>query len=249
MLVTHSNCTLKGNKNIMVSALVDSTGQALPKRVRVIHLVLDENSLRDRMDKVRGFCSLNQMERLFLVCRDVLDLNEHDRLHWSGCTNRGNNVGPIAVAAAESDETWRMPVKAKKDIIGKNAKILVGGPADDDGGEADTGSKPLRKAARSGLEPVFFHSLPISTDEEWHHSYDLSAVISLTVGPGNDALTCVRNRKAFFGVTLTAEHSATLTKWLEAQVPSHSYIYNHTCTSQHVTHNNNSHGCPQRARV
>ena len=209
----------------MVSALVDSTGQPLPKRVRVIHLALDESSLRDRMDKVRGFSSLNQMERLFLVCRDLLDLNEHDRLHWSGCTNRGNNIGPIAVAAAESDETWRMPVKAKKDIIGKNAKILVGGPAEDDGGEADAGSKPLRKAARSGLEPVFFHAMPISTDEEWHHSYDLCAVISLTVGPGNDALTCVRNRKPFFGVTLTAEHSAALTKWLESQVQSHSYIY------------------------
>ena len=72
--------------------------------------------------------------------------------------------------------------------------------------------------ARGSAEPVFFHTYPIALDEELIHSYDLSAVIDLSVGAGNVALSCIRQRRPYFGVTLTECHSAELIEWLTARV-------------------------------
>lgn len=201
---------------------MDSEGKSLNKKVRQIFLNLDENSLRERLERVRGFTSINQVERLYLVSKGTLDLNEHDRLHFGG-TNRGNQLGPIAVAGFNSDDTWKLPVKIKKVVVGRNGRILVGGPAPGEEeaciGEDEGQTKAkVRQRMAHDMEPVFYHALPITTDEEWHHCYDLAAVISLTAGPGSDALTCVRQRKPYFGVTLTDEHSNQLITWLEKKV-------------------------------
>ena len=67
------------------------------------------------------------------------------------------------------------------------------------------------------IEPVFYHTLPIEVDEEIMHSYDITSVIELTAGPGNCALTCIRQRKPYFGITLTDDHSELLNSWLVHQ--------------------------------
>ena len=71
---------------------------------------------------------------------------------------------------------------------------------------------------RSGCEPVFYHGHPIKLDEEVVHSYDLEGVIDLSAGNGQLALTCIRQRKPYFGITLTEAHSAELLNWLTSKV-------------------------------
>ncbi len=68
------------------------------------------------------------------------------------------------------------------------------------------------------VEPVFFHALPIETDREWHHSYDLVGVVSLTAGAGNDAIACLMQRKPWCGVVLSQKRAEALQEWLYRQV-------------------------------
>ena len=65
---------------------------------------------------------------------------------------------------------------------------------------------------------MFYHGHPIKLDEEVVHSYDLEAVIDLSAGNGQLALTCIRQRKPYFGITLTEAHSAELINWLTSKV-------------------------------
>ena len=49
------------------------------------------------------------------------------------------------------------------------------------------------------------------------HSYDITTVIDLSTGAGNMALTCIRQRKPYFGITLTPQHTEHLLSWLVHQ--------------------------------
>ena len=60
--------------------------------------------------------------------------------------------------------------------------------------------------------------IPIALDEELIHSYDLKSCWGLTAGNGNLALTCLCQRRAFFGVCLSQAHKDSLLAWLEQRV-------------------------------
>lgn len=93
---------------------------------------------------------------------------------------------------------------------------MVGGPIP---GIPTTELKKLAETvATNPMEPVFFHGTPISLDEELIHSYDLKSCWGLTAGNGNLALTCLRQRRAFFGVCLSQAHKDSLLAWLEQRV-------------------------------
>ena len=88
----------------------------MPKQVRALNLILEEESLAARLEVNRGHSSMNQLEKVYMVTPNALDLNNHKRLHYHG-TNRGNAVGPIAVPAWSSDTVWQEQVKAKREIF------------------------------------------------------------------------------------------------------------------------------------
>ena len=65
-----------GNKHILMTPFT-----RMHKVVREVHVFYDQKSLEARLDKVRGFLSLNQAEKFFFVTAKPLDLVERDRLH------------------------------------------------------------------------------------------------------------------------------------------------------------------------
>ena len=109
--------------------------------------------------------------------------------------------------------TTSLPQSAVGRRIGRNGKILVGGA----GPEDDNKSKDKPRNA-SDLEAVFYHALPLKTDQEWHHSCGVCSTVSLATGPFNDALACLLLRKPYFGITLTDTHSRLGVQWLTKQV-------------------------------
>ena len=119
-------CT--GNKQVLLSAFVDSEGAAINKSTSPVTILLDEASVLARLDVVKGFCTAEQEQHLYLVTRNPLSLNLHKRLHYHG-TNRGSTLAMVVLPSWGDDAVWREKVAVKKSIIGKAAKIAVGGPA------------------------------------------------------------------------------------------------------------------------
>jgi len=182
--------------------------------VRACYLTFEEDALAKRLERVRGFTSMNLVERFYIVTKDTLDLVEHKREGFQG-TNRGNSVGPIVVNQWTDDDVWQLQLRSKKEVIGKAAKILVGGTAP---GQEDLPNKSKDKVKTgSDVEAVFFHGLPIAVENEWHHSFNLVAMVGMAIGQGNDALTCVKRRKPYFGLTLTNMHAELVIEWLVKQ--------------------------------
>ena len=104
----------EGNKSALLSSFLyapqeDETGklqkaQPCKKHVRTWIASITEGSLTERLSKVRGFSSINQVQRLYLVTKGFLTLNEHQRLHTTGASNRGNFIGPFAVENWETSD-------------------------------------------------------------------------------------------------------------------------------------------------
>lgn len=83
------------------------------KAVRQLTLVISENSMTSRLEKVKGFNSMNQLQTLNIVTKNVLQLNVHDRIFVEGSTNRGNVLGPLAWDPHDDvSATWSMKIKA-----------------------------------------------------------------------------------------------------------------------------------------
>ena len=58
-----------GNKTVLISGFLTSDLAALSKQVRSIFLVSSEDSIKDRMSKVRGFNAANQVETMHIVTK------------------------------------------------------------------------------------------------------------------------------------------------------------------------------------
>lgn len=145
-----------GNDARAMSNHTDGFRKVLVKKSnRQITLMVGESSMTDRLEKTRGFASLNQLQTLNVVTKNALQLNVHDRLYCDGSTNRGNVVGPLALDALDDpDATWCLKTKDKFSLFGKHGpRIPVGGAAEDpDDGEltAPLKSKPRDKDASVG---------------------------------------------------------------------------------------------------
>ena len=113
----------------MVNSFVDSEGHPLQTVVpRPLAILLDEESAQSRLEKVRGFSTIEQEQHVHIVSAASLKLHQHTRLRYTG-TNRGTAIFPVVLPDWEGEEVWRMKVSEKKDIFGKQGKIQVGGPA------------------------------------------------------------------------------------------------------------------------
>ena len=122
-----------GNRQALLNAFVDSEGKTLMKAVSPISILLDEESVMDRMDLVRGFATIDQSQHVYIVTNNALNLNRHKRLHYHG-SNRGSTLAIVELTQWESEETWALKLERKKAVIGPAAKIAVGGPAAGDEG-------------------------------------------------------------------------------------------------------------------
>jgi hypothetical protein len=184
-------------------------------------LMISENSMKDRLDKTRGFGNINQLQTLHVVTKSPLQLNMHDRIYTEGATNRGNVVGPLALDAYDNaDATWSLKTKEKFALFGRHGpRIPVGDRGPDNDDEAGEISVPNKGKQRDKdvEEPFLFHTVPSTMFEELIHGLDTVAVIALA-SDGKAAMVALERRLPFFGITFTEDHSHWLVKRLEGQV-------------------------------
>ena len=114
---------MPGNKTTLMSSFVDSEGSPIVKSTSAITILLDEESVLSRLDIVKGFCSAEQEQHLYLVTRSALSLNLHKRLHYHG-TNRGSTLAIVALPAWNDDEVWREKVMVKNRSLARPPKSL-----------------------------------------------------------------------------------------------------------------------------
>ena len=175
----------RGNHQSLLGGFTDSSGAPLAKQKREMVICYDEGSCKEQLQRVAGFSTLNQFEGLFIISKDVLKLNEHQRIYNPKCSNRGNMLGPLAWP----EQRWTLPIGTKKKLLGRNGLILVGGA--DPLGTDDSLKKKDKKAAKKEddeTEPAFFFEMPGCLAEELIHGCDLCAGIDLTAASGAVAM-------------------------------------------------------------
>ena len=228
------DCGKDGNKSRLIGAFClapepDEAGRMqkpapCKKKVRTWTATMLESSITERLAKVRGFSSINQVQRIHLITKNGLHLNERQRLHSTG-TNRGNVLGPFT--ASDSD-AWQMKMKDKLVLLGKHgARIAVGGREDDDAefdaseGEDDEvedgGAKGAKARDKNDVEPFLFHSPPATLCEELIQAVDPIAIVALAAD-GKMAELCLERRIPFWGLGFTTEHCQALISRLEGRV-------------------------------
>ena len=74
--------------------------------------------------------------------------------------------------------------------------------------EKNAGCQPPRSDEQ--VEPVGYHSKPLTLYDELDHSYSIKAWIDLTALDESIALMCILKRKPYFGFALTDYHLAEL---------------------------------------
>ena len=232
------DCGKDGNKGRLIGVFClapepDAAGKLqkpapCKKQVRTWTATMSESSITERLAKVRGFSSINHIQRIHLITRNGLQLNEHQRLHSNG-TNRGNFLGPLTASSWQQDsDAWLMKMKDKLVLLGKHgARIAVGGKEDDDDnidaseGDDDemeeSGAKGGKPRDKNDMEPFLYHSPPSALCEELIQAVDPVAVVALA-GDGRMAELCLERRIPFFGLAFTAEHCQALTARLEGRV-------------------------------
>ena len=105
-----NDCGREGNRTALLNAF-----QTMPeagakkgapitaKCVRNQFVILNEQSMSDRMNKVRGHSAINQVQTLLVITRVAPSLATHGRLYTEGATNRGNVIGRLANDDESSD--------------------------------------------------------------------------------------------------------------------------------------------------
>lgn len=110
-----SDAGKEGNKNLILGAFTvpdshDPAAGGVPKQVQVkksvrrLTTIWSEQSLANRLEKVRG-SGIQQSATLYQVSRMTPTVNLHDRLYTPNSTNRGNVLGPYDCEDWETSDT------------------------------------------------------------------------------------------------------------------------------------------------
>ena len=107
----------------------------------------------------------------------IRDRPERTRKHYSGTTH-GNVLGPVLLPT--SDHSWQMTVG---NVYGAARPDPKDYPE-----EKNTGCQPPQRSDEQ-VEPVGYHSKPMTLYDELDHSYSIKAWIDLTALDESIALT------------------------------------------------------------
>lgn len=189
------------------------------KVIRTTAVMLSEESVSNRLDKARGFSSINQLQNLIMVSKSALNFNLHERLHTEGSTNRGNVIGPLDMDPLDDHTTtWRMKVADKFTLLGRHGpKIPVGGPGEPEPDDMQDVKEKHKPRDKKSEEPFLFHSMPTKLFQELIHATDAVAIIALAAD-GKAAMATLEERIPFAGLAFTPDHAKLLSKRLERQV-------------------------------
>ena len=187
-----------------------------------LSIMIQEESLKRRRKRVRGYATLNLHHTMYLLASAPLEMPAKARLHYSG-TNIGNVISEVVLDEFSEAGVWALPFGKKKDLFGQ-FRAPVGGRAsdsdDDVQADADAGDAPLTVGPSKGtkkhprpnenVEPVFYHAYPQKYYESLIHDNGLNAVINLTAGDGNCAKACMKQGVSCISLCFTENHRTLL---------------------------------------
>ena len=189
----------------------------IKKDVKNITLFKDERRSCQRLGKVQGFATLNCVETLLVVQAEKSKLKKITYEHFSSCSTHSNMLGPILMPPF--NRLWSLPLKFKRELLGKKALQNNGGQeGDDDSEELDP--KPNLKRTPESVEPVFYHGYPTVVYQDILEAHRVRYCIDLTPGDGAAALACYKLGIFYLGLTLTTTHTDQLAAKLEHEVLS-----------------------------
>ena len=165
--------------------------------VDLLQIGYSEQSLAARKKRVRGTCTIKQMEQCHVLSAKKLTLPSRDRKHFDGST-AGDLITNVKMPSWT--EEWQLDWKTKKELLGKKHQILVGGKT-----EFKDEEKPNDRASNA-KEPVSFHSPPLELYEELLHCFYAKMVFDLTPLDARFAYAALRNRVGYVGVAYNPEH-------------------------------------------
>ena len=171
------------------------------------HVMISEDSLKERRSRVRGVGALKQLTGLHAFMYGETNIPEKSRIVFSG-SNMGDVLGPVGFQ--KWSESWKVPIDVKKAMYGDNIRPVGGRNPGDDGGDGDdddNANDAATAAAASAededddknrpnfqvetssgkkkAEPAFWWALPEKYYKEVKHSYYGRRIIDLSPGPGN----------------------------------------------------------------
>jgi hypothetical protein len=199
---------MSGNVNTLFKVF-----QGKEKATKTFFVTKDLKSLDARHERVRGVANIRQTETMIVMSQTQITLPPVDYQTYPGGTY-GDCIGPVVLTPAE--EQWRATWADKKKIFGPDQLIDVGGKLEADAPE------PKRKKQRTDdtVEPVFFHSMPVTFWTEMLTAFNIVGVIDLVAGEGTCAQACYRKNIPYVGITFNEQHSAMLLAHLEKVILS-----------------------------
>ena len=194
---------MSGNVNTLFKVF-----QGKEKATKTFFVTKDLKSLDARHERVRGVANIRQTETMIALTQSAMILPPVDYQTYNG-GSYGDLIGPVILTPAE--EQWRATWAEKKKIFGPEQLIDVGGKLEADAPE------PKRKKQRTDdtIEPVFFHSMPVTFWSEILAAFNIVGVIDLCAGEGTCAQACFRKNIPYVGITFNEHHSNGLLAHLE----------------------------------
>ena len=184
--------------------------------------MIQEESLKRRRKRVRGYATLNLRHSMYLLASAPLEMPTKARLHYSG-SNIGNVISEVVLDEFTETGVWALSFGQKKELFGQFRAPVGGKTSDsDDDVQADeaAGDAPLTVGASKGtkkqprpsenVEPVFYHAYPQNFYESLINDNCLNAVINLTAGDGNCAKACLKQGVGCISLCFTEAHRTLL---------------------------------------
>ena len=227
----------KKNADLVSKLLVSSKGRwsVIARQEGLVgtvtHVQVSERSLKERRQKVRGVCSLNQLQGMnrFRNVSTVIPEVPHKKYEGS---NLGNVIGPVPLE--KWADSWKLPVEEKRELYGEWRRAVGGRTqgaepknSDDDSDDIDDdvdGEQPTipswqmpRAGKLVDYEPVFWWAFPSEFYEEIISGGFAKHIIDTTPGPGHAAIACLEHEPplSYLGICMaTTDHKLKLKEHL-----------------------------------
>ena len=174
--------------------------------IKRVSLVFDEASILKRRERQRSE-HVTQTSTMYVVTADGLKVPRKDYSKYPGFSNRGSAISPIVLPTL--DQQLTVPAKDKKAIWGPHR-----GPI------CQSEDSTADHSNSEAIEPVCFHSLPVSFYKDLFETHFAVGVIDLTVGSATATEAALALKLPYFGICPTEFHACKVIDFLAERMLS-----------------------------
>ena len=181
------------------SPVAGSRARAILRTVRTLNLVYTESSVAKRQKQARGFMTLGQLERAYLVSHeDLRNLAGRGNKHYDGTTTGDCLAG---VERPPEGSEWRVSCKQKKAFLPASARTSSAPEA----GEEQEAEVACPRSSED-REPMSFWSRDPKLYEELVHRLNAKAIVDLTSMDSVLPVVACRLSTPYFGFCQSRPH-------------------------------------------